>query len=65
MKNLILISLVLTGCSTWNEKAAPEVAKYIDTYCATTDEFTRAQLRESINSLTQICDVEITRIDNN
>lgn len=60
MKKLILISLVLTGCSTWNERAAPEVAKYIDTYCATTDEFTRAQLRESINSLTSLGDIEVT-----
>jgi len=60
MKKLILISLILAGCSTWNEKAAPEVAKYIDTYCATTDEFSRAQLRESINSLTKMGDIEVT-----
>ncbi|MBT8449948.1 MAG: hypothetical protein KJO69_09670 [Gammaproteobacteria bacterium] len=56
----IIVTIFLAGCSALAPKTTSEIAKYIDTYCLTADEIMRQSMRNEINALTQIGDIEVT-----
>ena len=50
MKYLILmLTIMLTGCSTMLDKSSDKVAQSIDRYCAETNLLIRAELRRQVN----------------
>jgi hypothetical protein len=51
MKKLLIFSVLLSGCSLFQQNVAPQLAQTVDKYCEQLSYPVRVEMRKTVNSM--------------